>query len=445
MMITKKHLSRRTFLRGLGTTMALPLLDAMVPAATALANTAAAPFPRLGFVYVPNGQVLSQWIPDETGADFDFKAILSPLEAYRSHVTVVSGLSNLAAESRGVTTAPHTRCGSVWLNGVRPKRTEGADVQAGKTIDQFAADRLGETTPLRSLELALESNFSVGNCDNGYSCSYINTFSWRTPTMPLPMESNPRVVFERLFGDGQTVEARRRQMHRNMSLLDAVRAEISDLQRTLGPSDRRLVAEYLDVVREVERRIQRAEERAETTPTDLSAPIGMPEEHIERAELMYELMLLAFQADITRVVTLQMAREQSVQTYPWLGVPEADHDISHHGSDPEKTRKRTKVNAYHATNLSNFIDKAASKRDGDGSLLDHMMVLYGSGIGDGNVHSCHNLPLVVVGNGGGQLRGGRHLQYEMDTPMMNLGLTLLDKVGVEVDHIGDSTGRLVGL
>ena len=445
MMIAKLSLPRRTFLRGVGATVALPLLDAMVPATTALAKSAAAPKTRMGFIYVPNGQALVNWIPEKTGADFDFKTILKPLEPYRNHVTVVSGLSNLEAESRGLTTGPHTRCGSVWLNGVRPKRTEGADVQAGKTVDQYAADVLGKDSTLRSLEIALESNFNVGNCDNGYSCAYVNTFSWRTPTVPLPMEQNPRVVFERLFGDGETVDARRRQMRRDKSLLDAVSSEIAGLQKTLGPSDKRLISEYLDAVREVEVRIQRAEQRSEATPSNLTAPVGVPEVHAEFAELMYDLMLLAYQADITRVVSFQMAREQSSQTYPWIGVPEADHDMSHHGTDPEKTLKRTKINTYHMTNLAKFVGKLGKTPDGDGSLLDHVMVMYGSGIGDGNVHSCHNLPLVVVGNGSGQLKGNRHMQYEMDTPAMNLGVTLLAKAGVPVEKVGDSTGVLAGL
>jgi hypothetical protein len=259
------------------------------------------------------------------------------------------------------------------------------------------------------------------------------------------MESSPRAVFERMFGDVETVDARRAEMRRNKSIIDAVRGEIAGLQRVLGPNDRAIMTEYLDAVREVERRIQRSEARTEVTPSDLAAPIGVPEKHWDFAEVMYDLMLLAYQADITRVVTFQMAREQSVQTYPWIGVSDGDHDISHHGFDPEKTAKRTKVNVYHATNLAKFVKKAAETRDGDGSLLDHMMVLYGSGIGDGNVHSCHNLPLLVVGTGAGKMKGGRHMQYALDTPMMNLGVTLLDKVGVRVAQVGTSTGTLGNL
>lgn len=444
MMNTKLFLPRRTLLRGAGATLALPLLDAMVPASTALAKTAAAPVPRLGFIFVPNGQALVNWIPDKVGSNIDLKPIHASLEPFKSYVTIVSGLSNLEAEPHGLTTGQHTRAAAVWLNGVHPKRTEGADVEIGRTVDQYAAEKLGETTQLRSLEIAMESNFSMGNCDSGYSCAYVNTFSWRTPTMPLPMETSPRAIFERLFGDGDTVEARRAEMRRNKSILDAVRAEISGLQKTLGPGDRGIVSEYLDAVREVERRVQIAEKQSAAAP-DVVAPIGAPTTHWDFAEMMYDMMLLAYRADITRVVSFQIAREQTVQTYPWIGVPEGDHDTSHHGTDPEKTEKRTKVNAYHVTNLAKFVKKAAATKDGDGTLLDHMMVLYGSGLGDGNVHSPHNLPLMVVGGGRGRLKGGRHLQYPLDTPMMNLGVSILEKADVEVAKIGDSTGRLAEL
>jgi hypothetical protein len=445
MFITKMVMPRRTFLRGIGATLALPLLDAMVPAATALAQTPAAPVQRAGFIYVPNGQALQNWIPTAVGANFEFTPILKPLESHRDRLVVVSGLANLEAESRGVTIGPHTRCGSVYLNGVRPKRTEGADVEAGKTLDQFAADRLGIDTPLRSLEIALESNYNVGNCENGYSCAYVNTFSWRTPTMPLPMEHNPRVVFERLFGDGETVPARRRQMRRNQSILDAMSADMMDLQRTLGPGDRVRVSEYLDVVREVERRIQKAETHVEMSPADVGAPIGIPEDYEEHASLMFDLWALAFQADVTRVVAFQIGREQSGRTYPWIGVPEADHDISHHGSDPEKTAKRTKINTYHAMLFGRFLDKLSNTPDGDGNLLDHSMILYGSGMGDGSVHSPHNLPVLIAGGACGQIKGNRHIKTAFDTPLMNLGLSMLDKIGVELTGIGDSTGRMADL
>ena len=448
MMITKKSLPRRTFLRGVGATVALPLLDSMVPALSALSLTAAAPAKRAGFVYVPNGQAMVNWVPTEVGKHFTLPTILQPLAPYQDQLVVVSGLANLEAEARDLGTGPHTRCGSVWLNGVRPKRTEGPDIRAGKTLDQYSADVLGTDTPLRSLEIALETNYNVGNCDNGYSCAYVNTFSWRTPTTPLPMENNPRVVFERLFGDGATAEQRLVRMRQDRSLLDAVRTDLASLRHTLGPRDRTTVSEYLDAVREVERRIQLAEEYNTASEVPIDQPIGIPPAHTEFAELMYDLMMLAYQADITRVAAFQLGREQSEQTYPWIGVPEADHDISHHGSDPEKTLKRTKVNTYHAQLFARFLERMRATPDGDGTLLDHALVLYGSGMGDANVHSPHNLPLLLVGGGCGQLEGWQHLAFSTETPlpMMNLGLSMLEKLGVvELESVGDSTGQLAGL
>ncbi len=443
MIITKVSLPRRTFLRGAGAAIGLPLLDAMVPAVSALAKTAAKPVQRAGFIYVPNGQALMNFIPKQVGSNFEITPILRPMEGFRHQLTVVSGLSNLSAVT-GMGTGAHTRSGAVWLNGVTPKRTE-LDVEAGKTIDQFAADKLGVDTPLRSLEIALESNFNAGNCENGYSCTYVNTFAWRTPTMPLPMENNPRAVFERLFGDGETVAARRAEMRRDRSILDAVTGEMADLQKKLGGRDRVIIGEYLDAVREVERRIQKAEERTDGPAEHLTAPMGIPGAYDEHARLMYDLWLLAFQSDLTRVVSFQVGREQSAQTYPWIGVPEADHEMSHDGNNPEKIAKRTKINAYHAHLFAYFLERMSATQDGEGSLLDHTMLLYGSGMGDGNVHSPHNLPLVVAGSGAGQIKGGRHMKYEMDTPMMNLGLSLLDKLGVELSSLGDSTGRLADL
>ena len=445
MMISKVALPRRTVLRGIGAALALPLLDAMVPALSAASKTAANPVPRVGFIYLPNGQALENFIPTRAGTDFDFSPTLKPLETFRSQLTVVSGLSNLEAESRGLTTGPHTRGCATWLNGVRPRRTEGADVRAGKTIDQFAADKLGADTALRSLEICRESNFNVGNCDNGYSCAYVNTTSWRTATMPLPMENNPRVVFERLFGDGETVSERRGQMRRNRSLLDSVIQEISSLQKTLGSADRLTVSDHIETVREVEQRIQKAEESALSMPSDLTAPLGIPVAYEDHINLLFDLMALAYRSDVTRVVAFQLGREQSAQTYPWIGVPEADHDVSHHGPNLERLTQRTKINTYHASLFARFLEKMRATTDGDGSLLDHSMILYGAGMGDGSVHSCHNLPIVLAGGGCGQLEGGRHVALPIDTPMMNLGLTLLDKVGVEVATIGDSTGRLTGL
>jgi hypothetical protein len=447
MLITKKMLPRRTILRGLGVTVALPLLDAMVPALSAMSRTAAAPTKRAGFIYVPNGQAMTNWVPSEAGKHFSLPAILRPLKAVRDQVVVVSGLANLEAESRDLGTGPHTRCGSVWLNGVRPKRTEGADIRAGKTADQYAADALGGETPLRSLELARASNNNKGNCDNGYSCAYVNTFSWRTATTPLPMENDPRVVFERLFGAGTTAEQRVSRMRQDRSLLDALTDDIASLKKGLGLRDQATIGDFLDAVREVEQRIQRSESYNATSEVPIERPIGIPPSHEEFASLMYDLAALAYQADITRVVSFQLGREQSSQTYPFIGVPEADHATSHHGNDPGKILTRTKVNTYHMQLYARFLERLQATPDGDGTLLDQSLLLYGSGMGNGNVHSPHNLPLMLAGGGCGELRGGQHLAFSADSPppMMNLCLNMLDKLNVELESLGDSTGRLAGL
>jgi hypothetical protein len=447
MFITKRSLSRRTVLRGFGATLALPLLDAMAPALAARGQAgAAAPVARLGFFYAPNGMYVPSFVPTTAGRDFEFSPILKPLEPFRNQVTVVTGLSNARADTFGEAGGPHTRCHATWLSGVRPKRTEGADIQAGMTIDQHAAQELGRETQLLSLELALEPNYTVGNCDNGYSCVYVNSTSWRSPTMPLPMENNPRTVFERLFGEENTPLARRAQMRKDRSILDAVRDDMSLLQRTLGPSDRRTIEEYLGSIREVERRIQKVEEQSERSPNAaIDQPVGIPPSFEEHASMMLDLQFLAYQTDITRVATLQIAREQSERTYPELGVPEAHHDISHHQNNPERIAKNSKVNVHHLQLFSRLVKKMQDAPDGDGSLLDHAILMYGCGMGDGDHHSPHNLPTVLVGGGCGTLKGGRHLKYSFDTPLMNLGLSLLDKVGVSLDRLGDSTGHLTDL
>ncbi len=446
MIITKTALSRRTVLRGIGATLALPLLDAMVPALSATTKTAAKAAHRLGFVYVPNGLQLTAWLPKTEGKGFEIPPILSPLAPFADQLTVVSGLANVQAEMLDDGGGAHARPSGTWLNGARIKRTTSeGETQAGTTVDQFAAQVFGKETPLASLELALEPNFIVGNCASGYSCAYLNTFSWRTPTTPLPMETNPRVVFERLFGDGGSSSARVAQMRVDRSILDSVTDAIGQLQRTLGPSDRGRVTQYLDSIRDVERQLQKIEERAATSLAPAAQPLRMPDSFREHAELMFDLQFLAYQADITRVVSFQIARELSSRPYPEVGVPESHHDISHHADDPEKMAKNTKINTYHVELFARLVEKMHATPDGDGSLLDHAMLLYGAGMGDGNVHSPHNLPLVIVGGGCGQLESGRHIKSPLDTPMMNLGLSLLDIVGVERDSIGDSTGRLVGL
>lgn len=446
MMITKMALSRRTVLRGVGATLALPLLEAMVPALTAMAKTAAKAPMRLGFAYIPNGVQLINFLPKTVGTGFEITPILTPLAPFRDQLTVVSGLSNVKAEMLDEGGGAHARPAGSWLNGTRLKRTTGdAEVRAATTVDQYAANVLGKDTPLRSLELALEPSFVVGNCETGYSCAYINTTSWRTPTTPLPMETNPRVVFERLFGDAPTRATRLAQMQRDRSILDSVTEETSRLQRTLGPGDRRRVTDYLDAIRDVERRLQMTGERVETTVDAPPAPLGIPESFREHAELMFDLQFLAYQADITRVVSFQIARELSTRSYPEIGVVEAHHEMSHHGNEPAKMEKNTRINTYHFQLFAHLVERMRSTPDGDGSLLDHAILLAGAGMGDGNEHSPHNLPVVLVGGGCGQLQGGRHLKYPLDTPMMNLGLSVLDKVGVELESIGDSTGRITDI
>ena len=446
--VTKKALSRREALRGMGAMVALPFLDSMVPAMTPLTGTAAAPvIPRLGFVYAPNGMFLPNFHPaGEGGSDYAMTPILSPLEAYREQMVVVTGLSNRGIVSPNEGGGVHTRAHGGWLSGVLPKRTEGADIEAGKTVDQYAADVLGAETSLRSLELTTESNFSVGNCENGYSCTYQNSTSWRTPTQPLPHERDPRVVFQRLFGDGGSVEARLAQMQTDRSILDSVMESINQLERRLGQSDRDVVEEYLDAVRDIERRIQRTEENSATTPLPtVNQPAGVPDAYDAHVEMLFDMLALAYQADVTRVSCFQMARELSGRTYPGIGVPEAHHSVSHHQLNPHNIEQYTKINVHHVTLFSKLIERMANTPDGDGTLLDHTIMLYGTGMGDGDHHTPYNLPVILVGGGCGRLAGGRHMKYEMDTPFMNLGVTLLDKVDVNLDRISDSTGRLTDL
>ena len=447
MIVTKTALPRRTVLRGIGATIALPFLDAMAPALTATARTAANPVPRLGFVYAPNGMFLPNFHPAGPGGrGYAITPILRPLEAYRDQMVVISGLSNNGVVSPNEGGGVHTRAHGGWLSGVLPKRTEGADIQVGKTVDQYAADVLGADTSLRSLELTTESNFTVGNCENGYSCTYQNSTSWRSPTTPLPHERDPRVVFQRLFGDGGSVEARRVQMQTDRSILDSVSESIGRIERRLGLRDRTAVEEYLDAVREVERRIQLAEGSHASNPLPtVEQPAGVPEEYDDHVTLLFDLLVLAYQADVTRVSCTQMARELSGRTYPDIGVPEAHHSVSHHQLEPHNIEQYTKINTHHMSLFARLIEKMHNTSDGDGTLLDHTILLYGTGMGDGDHHTPYNLPVTLVGGGGGQLAGGRHMKYELNTPFMNLGVTLLEKVGVHVDRVSDSTGRLEDL
>ena len=444
MFISKIALPRRTFQRGIGATVALPLLDAMVPALTAQAKTAAGPIRRLGFVYTPNGATMSAWTPADGGPALgELSPTLMPLAPFKDRVIVPTGLSQRQAESLGDGNGEHSRGQTVWLSGVHPKRTEGSDVRNAKTVDQIAAQAIGTDTRLMSLELALEQNYLVGNCDNGYSCVYWNTISWRTPTTPLPMEVNPRVVFERMFGDGGTPEQRRAQVREDRSILDSVKEAVAALERRLGAGDRVKVAEYLDSMREIERRIQVTERLSGESVLALpDRPIGVPESYDEHAKLMFDLAALAFQADITRVFTLLLGREQTNRPYPFLGVPEAHHSISHHQNDPVKLAKAARINTYHIELLARFAGRLRSLPDGDGTLLDHSMILQGSGLSNSDQHSHIDLPLVLVGGAAGRLKGGRHLRFPKDTPMNNLHLAMLEKVGVDVEKLGDSSGRI---
>ena len=445
--ITKKALPRRTVLRGIGSLVALPLLGAMVPALTATGRTAAAPISRLGFFYAPNGMFLPNFHPAGNGGrDYKITRILTPLKDYREQMTVVSGLSNNGLVSPNEGGGVHTRAHGGWLSGVLPKRTEGADIEAGKTVDQFAADVLGKNTSLRSLELTTDSNFTVGNCENGYSCTYQNSTSWRSPTTPLYHERDPRVVFQRLFGNGGSVEARLAQMQTDRSILDSVTDSINQLERKLGPSDRVVMEEYLNAVREIERRIQRTVQNNASGPLPTAQqPAGVPDTYEEHVDTLFEMLVLAYQADITRVSCFQMARELSGRTYPHIGVPEGHHTVSHHQLNPHNIEQYTKINIHQVSLFSKLIDRMHNTPDGDGSLLDHSIMMYGTGMGDGDHHTPYDLPVILVGGGSGQMKGGQHIRYAMHTPFMNLGLTLLDKVGVKVDSISDSTGLLTTL
>ena len=443
MFITKKSLPRRTFLRGMGATLALPLLDSMIPARTLLAQTAAKPLPRLGFVYVPHGAIYDKWTPATTGAGFEFTPILKPLEPFRDYVNVVSGLGHRAAD----TTAVHSLSPTTWLSGVRPKATQGVDAFAGVTADQIAAQAIGQDNPLPSMELATEDHSGlIGSCDRDYGCIYMNTLSWRTPETPLPMEINPRKVFERMFGQGGSPSERLARIQEDRSILDAITKEATALQLQLGPSDRQTMNQYLENVREIERRIQRAEKSQGDADLQLPArPAGVPFDFEEHVALMYELMALSYQANITRVITFMVSREVSNRTYTQVGVTDGHHAISHHQNRAEKMAKNVLIQTFNVNQFKGFLDKLRSMPDGDGSMLDHTLLLYGSNMSNSNAHDHFPLPNLVVGGAAGKMKGGRHLKYEDHTPMTNLLVTMLDKVGVKQESLGDSTGTLENL
>ena len=444
MIISKKTLARRTVLRGVGATLALPMLDAMVPALSGISGRAAEPVRRLGWVYSPNGMAMDAWTPAATES-LALSTTLSPLASYREQTVVVSGLAQGQAEALGDGNGEHTRATATWLNGVHPRETEGADVRAGKTADQIAADQLGRTTPLSSLELAIDQDFLVGSCDNGYSCIYMNTIAWRDATTPLPMQNNPRVIFERLFGEGGSTANRQSEFQKDRSILDAITSDLARLQRDVGSNDRARVTQYLDAVRAIERRIQISEQNDTELP-ELERPVGIPESYQEHVELMFDLMALAYQVDMTRVFTFMLGRELNGRAYPEIGIPDSHHGLSHHRYDTTKLAQLAKINTYHVSLFAHFLDELANTPDGDGSLLDHSLLMYGASLSDSNKHSHFDLPLLLVGGGAGQLKGGRHLQYPRDTPMTNLLVSQLEKAGVRLDEgLGDSTGRLVEL
>jgi len=443
MYLTKKHLPRRTFLRGMGVTMALPLLDAMIPARTLLAQTAANPKTRLGFVYVPHGAIMDKWTPASEGAGFEFTPILKPLESHRNYVNVVSGLGHRAAD----TTAVHSLSPTTWLSGVRPKATQGVDAYAGVTADQVAAQAIGQDTILPSMELATEDHSGlIGSCDRDYGCIYMNTLSWRTPTTPLPMEINPRKVFQRMFGEGGSATERKARIQEDRSILDAITKEASSLQLQLGPSDRQTMTQYLENVREIERRIQRAENSQGDQDLQLpTRPAGVPFDFEEHVKLMYDLMALSYQANVTRVITFMVSREVSNRTYTQVGVTDGHHAISHHQNRAEKMEKNVRIQTFNINQFKGFLDKLKETPDGDGSLLDHAVILYGSNMSNSNAHDHFPLPNLLVGGAAGRMKGGRHLRYPDHTPMTNLLVTMLDKAGVKQETLGDSTGTLANV
>lgn len=438
MIITKKALPRRTFLRGAGATLALPLLDAMVPPMTALAATAANPVRRLGFVYIPMGAHIPQWTPPGSGSLTELSPILRALTPVMNQITVISNM-----ELKNAYPGTHATSNAAFLSAATAKWTESTDYRLGTTVDQIAAKHIGQSTRLPSLELAMDLLTTVGQCDNGYACVYQNNLSWSSPTTPLPAEAHPRVAFERLFGDGGSAADRQAELRRSASLLDWVSEDISRLQKKLGQADRTKVSQYLDTVREVERRIQKAEaETVDSSLPDLDRPVGVPASYADHARLMFDLQVLALQGDVTRVITFQLARETSTRTYPEIGVSDPHHPLTHNGGDPEKLARVAKINAFHVSLFAYFLEKLKSTPDGNGSLLDHSLYLYGSGMGNPDVHDHVNLPILVAGGGAGKLEGGRHIKYAAPTPLANLHLTLLDKVGVRLDSFADSQGKV---
>jgi len=435
MFITKKHIARRTFLKSAAATVSLPLLEAMVPAGTALAQTAASPAPRMGFFYFPHGAVMNNWTPDTTGSDFELKSILAPLADHKDYLTIVSNLENKRAYGPVHAITPGT-----WLHGEAPRVSH--EPYGGQTIDQIAAEHIGQDTPLPSIEVATESSGSAGSCDRAYGCSYAGTISFRTPTTPLPMENNPRKLFQTLFGVGDNAAERERLGKQTSSILDLMLEESSQLARKLGASDRAVLDDYLSTVRELERRVQKTAEH-DLSHIDLpDAPQGIPGSFDEHINLQLDLILLAFQGNITRIASMMLAAEVSNQTYNHVGVSDAFHPLSHHQNDANKIARLLRIQEYHSRVFAGFVDKLSKMPDGDkGSMLDNSIIVYGSNMSNSNAHDHYPLPSVIVGKGGGTIKGGQHIAAPERTPVSNMMLTVLDRIGVHKESLGDSTGR----
>ncbi len=446
-MKSKWQIPRRTFLKGLGTAVALPVLESMMPAVSFGASAAGTTqsFPRrMAFVYVPNGQNMADWTPKTVGADFDLPLILQPLKAHQKDFLVLSGLAHDKGRANGDGAGDHARASASYLTGCQPRKTHGVDIKAGVSVDQIAASNIGRQTRFASLELGCDRSQLAGNCDSGYSCAYSYNISWKTESTPMPPEVDPRLVFDRLFSNGnpgETEEARARRELYHKSILDFVLEDANRLKANLGFTDRRKLDEYMTAVREMEMRIERAEKYAAELP-DQKRPAGIPKEVEQHIRLMYDLLVLALQTDTTRVSTFVVAHDGSNRPYPFIGVTEGHHDLSHHGNDEAKKEKIAKINRFHATQFAYFLDKLKSVKEGQGTLLDNSMIVYGSGLADGNAHAHDHLPVLLAGKGGGTIQPGRHIRYEKETPMTNLFMSMLERVGAPVERVGDSTGKL---
>jgi hypothetical protein len=437
-------LSRRTVLRGMGTAVSLPLLEAMLPGRAAAAAGAAHPM-RIGFLYVPNGKHMPDWTPATEGSGFELPWILEPLAAHRDRFSVISGLAHMKANANGDGGGDHARALTTFLTGMQAKKTFGADIRAGVSVDQLAAAHLGRQTRYPSLEIGVDAGGQSGNCDSGYSCAYSANIAWKSDTQPIPKENNPRLVFERLFSDGRPGETEAQRSARRVahkSILDFVSDDARRLEQRLGGADRRKLDEYLTAVREIERRIERAGTAQDPAALGVKAPAGVPADYESHLRLLADVLVLAWRTDTTRVSTFVFANEGSNRSYAFMDVPEGHHDLSHHGNDAAKQEKIRRINRFHVTQLAYFLDALAAVREGEATLLDHSMIVYGSGIGDGNRHNHDDLPILLAGGGGGTLQPGRHIRVEPRTPMTNLYLALLERIGVHAERLGDSTGRL---